>query len=193
MAETDPRLVRLLTRHFNDLHGYATALSGVVMAAPAATYLVTRNELAAAVAFAAAIAGAWVPMQRLDRYYSRRFGRVVQVRKRYLVLIAFAAAASLFSSVPFGLRAFWVVLSLYPAAQFIDGWPYRNHMILGALVALVAALAAGAQPVTTSALAPWFLLFGLAAIVSGLGDHALLVRVMRVTEEGSVAPAHDRD
>ncbi len=193
MAEMDPRLVRLAARHFNDLRGYATALSGIVMVAPAAAYLATRNEAVAAMALAAAIAGVWMPMQRIDRYYRTRFGRVVQGNNRYTVLIAFAVAAGLFSSVPFGLRGFWVVLSLYPAWRLIDGWPRRNHMILEITVALAAAIAAGGQPVTASALAPWFLLFGLAAIISGLADHALLVRAMRATKEGNGPLAHERD
>jgi hypothetical protein len=178
MDEADPRLVRLVTRHFNDLRGYATALSGVVMAAPAATYVVTRSELAAAFAFVAAIAAVWVPMQRVDRYYHVKFGRVFHRGRPYLLAIAFGVSGALFSAVPFGLRGFWVVLSLYPASLLIDGWPYRNHMILQTGVAVAAALFAGAQPATAATLAPWFLLFGLVAVVSGLADHALLVRAM---------------
>jgi hypothetical protein len=193
MDEIDPRLVRLLTRHLNDLRGYATALSGVVMAAPAAAYLATRNEVVAAVAFAAAIAAVWVPMKRVNHYYRSHLGRVVLGDRRYYIAIGFGIVGAISSSVPFGMRGFWVVMSLYPGWLLIDGWPYRKHMILETTVALVAAMAAGGRPVTASALAPWFLLFGLAAIVSGLADHALLLRVTRATREGSGALAHERD
>jgi hypothetical protein len=121
MDETDPRLVRLVARHFNDLRGYATALAGVVMAAPAAAYLVTRNELAAAFVFVAAIAVVSMLMQRVDRYYHVKFGRVLHRGWPFLLGIAFGVAGALSSHLPFGLRSFWVVLSLYPAWLLIDG------------------------------------------------------------------------
>jgi hypothetical protein len=182
MVDTDPRLIRLVTRHFKDLQGYCKALAGVAMAVPGLVYVATRSDRLGAAATFCAVAVTFLPMRAAYHYYRERFGRVEQGDKAYRLMIVFVCAAVL-TPLPHGVQMFWLVMAAHAAWLTLDGWPFRSHMLFEVAAALFAALTASAAPVTIQALMPGFALLGTASVITGLRDHALLVRAMRATRE----------
>jgi hypothetical protein len=195
MVELDVRLVRLATRHFNDLQGYRTALVGSVLVAVSSVSMATHSGTASVFSSLCAFLLVIYPMRQVDRYYADRFGRVEQGDKAYLGLVLLCVMGGLLldSRQPFGPLAFWLLWSAYPMWLLFDGWPYRNHQV----VEVAAALCAGAIGWTGSgagdgvwSLAPGLLLVGFASIVTGLADHVLLLKATRAADAGASRRQH---
>jgi hypothetical protein len=193
----DPRLVRLVTRKFNELQGLHAVAAGVQMALY--TYVFTHfnggglDGLAQLFWMLPVITlGSWTA-HWLPEYYSRRLGRVVPARNtERWICVAWLLLWSL--PIPFEgpFRVFWLVWAMCPVWLIVDGWPYRAHHVitLGAAVYLarLRILGPGGFPETVWLVIGGFYLLSLVMVLTGFADHAVLRRCLQPTP-GSGASA----
>jgi hypothetical protein len=191
MRDIDPRLVRLLARHFNDLHGlsYALASGGMICFG---LLLLYSGETVAVFAGLGMVLLLRYPINRLSTYYRSQFGRVKCSDRPVvgLALMAFWLGASLLLSPrsPVTVSAFWLLAGLGPLWLMVDGWPFRWYEAFNVVAALLASyLAFSSRAPAGVALGPGFVLAGSSGIIVGLADHALLVRATRAPRN----PARD--
>jgi hypothetical protein len=184
MKETDPRVVRLVTRHFADLQGLRLAAFAPVYAAASWAWLATGRELPVLVWGGAAMA-LWLVMQNfLNRFYAR-FGRVLSPGRGTLIRFWFGSIAVLLLRVqehtmPGAPSILWLLCSLYPLWLAADDWPRRWwHLGSFASMAYVAFGRANDPNQTAFAwMAQRMWAFSLALVITGLADHALLMRIL---------------
>jgi hypothetical protein len=180
MVEQDLRLVRLVTRHFVDMQGLYRVLAGLALAISGIVYVVTRSDRLGAATMFGAVALTFLPLRAAQHYYRARFGRVQQGDKTYRVMIVLVVATLV---APQGIQWYWTIVAAHAAWLVLDGRPYRWHMLFEVAAAVFAAITAPSAPVTAQALMPGFAVFGIAAVISGFADHALLVRAMGAMTE----------
>jgi hypothetical protein len=183
MAEMDPGLVRLISRHFNDLGGFRTTVIGMLLMGGSGTWLATRNGGVTMLATMGLFVLTVCALHRLERYYQAQFGRVVQGDKTYGLFVVLPAVGGIFVSGPESAWLYWAFLSTYSLWLLYDGWPYRSHelLVVGACVcaAVLTSRNGGAMD-----LAPGFFLVGFAYVICGWADHKLLVRALNRTANG---------
>jgi len=182
MTDIDPRLVRLLARHFNDLRGWHTVAAGAGMTAMGAGWLATRTPIGMALSAGFALIAILWPIERLTWYYAERFGRVMHDDKRMLYTVLVPILASIVLERvdhASGISVFWFAWSLYPAWLVLDGWPYRTYQLVAAAAGVLAGIAGFHASSFWEGFAQGWLVVGPAEIVCGFADHALLVRAMR--------------
>lgn len=180
MNKTDPGRVRLISRHFNDLCGFRTAVIGILLMGASGTWLATRNRRATVLAWLGLFLLAVWLLPRLERYYRDRFGRVEQRDQTHGLFVLFAGIGGSFVSRPESAWVYWAFISSYSLWLLYDGWPYRTQELF-----VVAACACAAVLTTRNggevSLAPGLFLVGLAYVVAGWADHKLLVRSLNRT------------
>jgi hypothetical protein len=182
------RLVRLVTRKFNELQGLRVVAAGVQMAL--FTYVLNHFNsgpldgllqlfgLVLVVTWSSWTAH-WVP-----EYYFRRLGRVVPtrdperwIRAAWLVLwilpITFGG--------PF--RVVWLIWALCPAWLIMDGWPYRAHHVVtlaaAGYLAWLRIVGPNGFPETAWLVVGGIYLLSLVMVLTGFADHAVLRRCLQ--------------
>src|SRR5262245_7808586 len=118
MAETDPRLVRLVTRHFNDLQGLRVGAVAPPFAVAGAAWSMTRRVAPVMVAGGAAFVVAAFLLAPLDGYYAR-FGRVKLSAPERAIRSWFGVPTGILlrsqaHTTPGAPSLFWLILSMYP-------------------------------------------------------------------------------
>ena len=195
------RSIRLVTERYRDLQGLRMVSVGLafiscfgtlaLLGAPGGTAGLT---IAAVAAIALGAPGVWLA----ERYYVRRFGRVVQDARHDWTtwrVVAFSASSSLLNNwLGVGPMTFALTivgpLSLWVA---IRDWPLRWYYVLSTMVCagafwLVIGTAPEGRPMA-EALA--MILLGIVSIPIGWLDHRLLTAVMPAATRSS-APDTER-
>jgi hypothetical protein len=182
MAELDPRLIRMVARHFHDLQGGRFIAIGLFFEITAQTWLATRSEAWTMLGGIGAFLLLVVTIGVLDRYYAR-FGRVVMPRfSDWMKLLAGPAIAFL---LPWPISGFpnfvWSALAAGTLWIAWDCRPYRWHQLLTAAAMLYVALGRLAFPEAGDVawLAPRMWALSSALAIAGTLDHRLFVRAMR--------------
>jgi hypothetical protein len=181
-VQTDPGVVRLLARHFNDMQGLRSVLVGVVALLVTTGYLVTRNDIVGVFLLLPAFLALALGMRALDRFYARQFGRV-PVGPRRSILIG--GALGILSGIDTYLHGFpsvcWSLWALWPAWFVYDCWPLRRYHLLSVAAALYLAITHVRVPAisATTWMAQGMLILAWTLIATGLADHLLLARLMR--------------
>jgi hypothetical protein len=187
MADSaDPRLVRLVTRHFVDLQGLRIAAFAPFYLAASCAWLATSSELPVVVWGGSAMVFALALIHMLDGFYGR-LGRVRMAERtdflwRWLGLIAVVllfAEAHTRSGAP---SVVWLVCSVYPLWLAADGWPLRWWHLgtFASMVYVAFGRASYSDPPAFAWMAPRIWAFSFALIATGIADHYLLLRMMRV-------------
>ena len=181
MVDTDPRLVRLVARRFNDLVGLRTALIGILIMAASGIGLATRNAGATLLGLFGLVLLALYPMYRIERYYREQFGRVQRRDNTNSLFIVLAWFSAIFAIRPELAWLYWAFMSAYSVWALYDGWPYRRQELF-----VIAACACGAFLTSRNAgevdLMPGLFLVGFAYVICGWADHKLLVRALHRPE-----------
>jgi hypothetical protein len=132
------------------------------------------------------MAFAFVLIQRLDCFYAR-LGRVRMTERgnvvwRWLGLIAVVLLLAEAHTRSGGPSLVWLVCSVYPLWLAADGWPLRWwHLGTFATMIYVAFGRANyPDPPGFAWMAPRIWTFSLTLIATGIADHYLLLRTMRV-------------
>ncbi len=194
MNEIDPRLVRLVARHFNGLKGLQTAMLGFILSIADWAWLSSGSMVITALAAVYAVLIAIVPVALYGSDYYARLGRVVTdapASRAGAFLIRWMTLPTvtlLLRLQDHNLRGFpsllWLVVSVYPAWLALDGWPYRWYHLVTSAAAIYVAFGRPIDAASTdfawAASRLW--VFGVAVIATGIADHFLLVRVMRPTD-----------
>lgn len=191
MAQQDPRLTRLLARHFNDLQGLSTATLATLFGAGAGVWLATGDEAKTFLAGLVIVMLGACAAYGLERFYTGQFGRVAVVRSWMRVGRGFAAVSFVvFLVLTRSQQVTFVcaVLAVQSVWLLIDCWPYRLHeafviIATGAAIQLVGWRAAAGPDDIARAI----VLVASSMVIAGLADHALLVRGMRT--QGGVRQA----
>jgi len=191
----DPRLIRVVARHFDDLQGLRTTAWMLWMVAVfwMQQVLLPRGGWLRLSWFV--LVGAYTPLvgDPLRRYYARRVGRVAgrgfpPLELRWGVWLL-AAGPILAGGRPYAaLSLAWLAYPIYLVAS---GWPYRKqHLLTVAVAAGVAAIrlvSGAAWPVPDADIADPLMVVVLTLAVTGLFDHALLVRILRPSRDAEAA------
>jgi hypothetical protein len=181
----DLRLVRLLARHFHDLHGARTVSIAVPLQIAAAVWLRTGSLWLVYACGAAALAGVALLSWPAVRYY-RRFGTIVTRKSPRLIgwfsagiVFALRVQSHVLVSFPNGVWLFGAALAAWLAW---DSRPYRWHWLLVAAAAVYVAFGSvGDRNGDFTWMAARMWAFSLSLVVAGLCDHALLVWALRTT------------
>ena len=180
MTALEPRLVRLITRHYDELHGLTVSAQGVFLMCISGVWLLTENPGATFLAVIGLLFPVALVCRWLDRFYAERFGRVTVLqpawRSRHWLFISMLVAASWLAS-DLQFLVLWIAVAAQAVWRVIAGWPYRCQEGF-VLVAAVSAAVLGGRSQTAHDLAAGNLLVGLAVAISGLADHRLLVRAL---------------
>lgn len=192
MDELDPRLIRMLARHFPALQGLRMVAIAVCLQTLTLVWLTTRSEgwtiVAGAVPFALMLAA----LELLDRYYAR-FGRVVMGRRYQRAL--FLAGPVITFLLPFPTSGFpnvvWTTLAFGALWNAWDCRPYRWHQLLVFVAMLYVAFGRVAYPKAGELawMAPRMWAFASALVVAGLLDHRWFVRTMRQARAPAAEPS----
>jgi hypothetical protein len=196
--EQDLQLARVVARHFNDMQGLRAVLVGACLTVVCASYLGTRDDrvgaLGTVLMFIVTIPG----MMALDGYYASNFGRTSgrgAQRRSAMLGASIGILGVLDSNLPGAPSVLWCVWSIWPAWILWDCWPLRRYHVLTLTAALFLAVTHIQVPRTLDVYTWWaqgLLLLGFSAVVTGLADHALLVRVMRHRPLSVPQPQSDR-
>ena len=184
MDAPDPRLVRLASRHFNDMQGLRGVLFGLVTIPICGIYLSTRDTVSTAVAIVSGVAAVVAGMTVLDRYYARAFGRVSSELPRGWMYVAgaFGVVAVFDQQLPGAPSLAWLVWACPYAWIVWDCWPERKYHLLTLAAVLFISISHVQVPravTTESWFAQGFLLLSFVEIATGSADHRLLVRLFR--------------
>jgi hypothetical protein len=192
MADTDPRLVRLVTRHFADLQGLRLAASAPVYLVASWAWLATGRELAVFVWGGAALLVAGVMQHVLGRFYAR-FGRVQSSgrgRRGNFIPYWFGGMMVLLLRVqehtmPGAPSLFWLLVSVYPLWLAADGWPLRWWHVgtFASMVYVAFGRSTYPDPPAFAWMAPRMWAFSATLVVTGILDHVLLLRIFRQTRD----------
>jgi hypothetical protein len=181
MDEQDLGLIRLVTRHFNDLQGLGTVLAASAQILFGVVWLSTHDVVIAVVAVVTLIA-AGIPFgRRVQQYYADRFGRIdAGPLPRWIGLTSGLAVLFVMSDTLRGVGPALLMVAFAGifARHLIDGWPYRNYYIVAVAAALIAAGVALRTTSSFDAIVQGVVIVSVAEIPCGFADHALLVRAM---------------
>jgi hypothetical protein len=194
MSEQDPRLIRIVARHFNDLQGLGTAVIGTLYAAGAGVWLATGSDAVTFLTVLVLVLPGACAVYALERFYAERFGRVIvppsRIKFGRSLFVLFMLASFVltktqqvaFLSAVLGVSSVWLL---------IDCWPYRKHELFVIVAAGAAVQRVGWGP-TASAddIAAATLLVGCAMTIAGLADHVLLVKGMRTQHPARTQHPH---
>ena len=181
----NPRVARLLARHFNDMQGLRYALAGVCIAIPTSAYLLTNNGVAAVALMLPAFAAMAAGNMLLDRVYAREFGRV-RVDRRVLLFPMIAGITA--GLEPHGWPSIACALLAMRAAWIVwDCWPRRSYHILTTAGWLYLSITWMRVPAISTGvwMAQGMLILSWTYIPTGIADHLLLTRLLR-RQPGSV-------
>ena len=192
--QSDPRVIRLLARHFNDVQGLRHVLVGVCLAVVGSAYLLMPDDsVGIGVLVLAAFAGTAAGIKGLDRYYAREFGRVpASGRRGYLFGAAIGLSSVIDQHAPglpsaiFALTAVWRLWIVW------DCWPFRKYQVVTALAAIYVSVTHIGVPATPPFvwLAQGLLVMSWTLVATGIADHLLLTRLMqRRRDENAPQPA----
>jgi hypothetical protein len=182
MVESDPRLTRMLARHFPSLQGLRLIAVSVFLQSMAEVWLFTRSQLwtwvgglGASLLFLSVIA-------ILHRYYIR-FGRVVPSSPPRWVFHLFVLFVAIALPLPsFGLpNVVWAVLSAVPLWVAWDCRPYRSYHAATSAAMLYVAFGRVAYPNAGDLawMAPRMWLFTSVLAVCGVLDHRVFMKAIQ--------------
>jgi hypothetical protein len=193
MAVTDPRLIRLVARHLDDLKGLHNALVGFILVIADWAWLGTHSTLLSMLAAVYAFMLGLLPVALYGGGTYANLGRVaLSPRRTFLrrwMYLPFLVVANIQNHET--LRSFpslmWLFLSAYPAWFALDGWPYRSYHLITCVAAIYVAFGRPIAPDPTGFAwaAPRLWVFALALIATGIADHFLVVKVMRPSDEAA--------
>lgn len=199
MTHADLRAVRLISERYWELQGLRTVLVGGLFAACAGLALLTgaADSLDHAAAFGVWMLAAFVlllpGMWMLDRYYARTFGRMRPPHhaRRFGTVVFIASIVG--QALGLGMVLFFLAFAALELWIALRDWPFRRHMLMGALTALAASgllWGSGAPDGIEPTL--WaFLLFGTGMVPVGILDHWLLSSVLKPAGRAGAARAAD--
>jgi hypothetical protein len=153
----DPRLVRLVTRKFNELQGLRAVAAGVQMAL--FTYV-------------------------LNHFNSGPLDGLLQLPERW---IRAAWLVLWILPITFGgpFRVVWLVWALGPVWLIVDGWPYRAHHVVtlaaAGYLASLRIVGPNGFPETAWLVVAGIYLLSLVMVLTGFADHAVLRRCLQPT------------
>lgn len=185
----NPRLIRVITAHFEELQGLRTVATGVTLA-----FLGFVGSLPAADAIDGLVQeiASLGPMcfivwlgYAVPKYYACRTGRVVRTpaaRLSFLLFalwVGFAATAGLSPSRGL-ISAIWMMWALYPLRLVWSAWPYRMHHVLtfAAGLYILWLRMTGTMPPTVSDWSRQMYVLAIALVATGLADHVVLMRAL---------------
>lgn len=198
MAIAHPRLVHLVTRHFNDLKGFDTLPVALALGGAEWGWLWTGSQGATFFGLCAGlvvgiVASVFVAdgYTQLGRVSNQTHWRIVP----RLMAIAIPLAMQFQAAFVPGPSIVWIAIGLYFVWLAIDGWPWRwYHAFTFASAVYVAfGRAAVAHPTDFAWMAPRLWVFAGALVATSIADHFLLLRAMRIRpfDEGTVSENAD--
>ena len=189
MTDLDPRLMRMLARHFHDLQGLREVAHAIFVQGVSLVWLTTRRQGWTIAAGAVGLPLLLTALSMLDRYYAR-FGRVVTKRRdgwglRFAGLFAIVLLPLSTAGVP---SLVWTTLAFGALWIAWDCRPYRSHHLLVFVAMIYVAFGRVAYPDAGDLawMVPRLWAFASALALAGLLDHRLLIRAMRQTRASSV-------
>jgi hypothetical protein len=192
MAEMDPRLVRIMARHYTDAQGLRYIAIAVSCQAGAEVWFATGSDGLTLLSAPPLFAVFFVLIRVVDRYYSR-FGRVILPGPpgwvRMLTIVLITVLLPLPSSrLP---NIVWTLLSAVPLWLAWDCRPYRWHQLLVCVAMIYVAFGRIAYPEAGDLawMAPRIWAWTSALVIAGLLDHRLFVRTMRQTRVPAAEPS----
>ena len=192
MVRLDPRLIRMLARHFPDLQGLRLIAVSVLLQAVAHVWLATHSELWTIVGGVPVFVLYLGLLGVVDRYYAR-FGRVVPTSPPRWAGPVFIFLVTFFLPMPrYGFpNIVWTLLSPIPLWVAWDCRPYRWHHLITSASMMYVAFGRLADPNAGDLawMAPRMWVFTSALAITGLLDHRLfvttMVRTRALATEGS--------
>ena len=184
MADLDPRLIRVLARHFAYLQGLRLIAIAVFLQSIAQLWLATHSELWT-MAGGAAASGLHLALLHASDLYYARFGRVVPASLPRWSFHVFIFSVTFLLPMP--LRGFpnlvWIGLSAVPLWVAWDCRPYRWHHLLTCVAMLYVAFGRVAyrEAGDLAWMAPRMWAFSSALVITGVLDHRLFVGTMLQT------------
>ena len=191
--------VGFVTRRFSDLQGLRLVGAGIQLALYTAVFTQFNrgglDQIAQMGGLVLVITlGAWID-HAVPEYYGRRVGRVVAERPHRWAAIRAVWIVFWMLPVPFGgpFRMLWLIWGLCPVWLILDGWPFRVHHAATLAVALYLAwmriLAPAGVVEASRVIISGTYLLSVAMILTGLADHAVLLRAFRPTHDGQCEAA----
>jgi hypothetical protein len=181
MAELDPRLIRMLARHFPHMQGLRLIAISVFLQFVSQKWLATHSELWTMVYVVGVFLVFLAVTRALDRWYAR-FGRVVRKRSSDWVYVLIGPVVTFLLPFPLSGPSFvWTILALGELWIAWDCRPYRWHHLLVFVAMLYVAFGRVAYPNAGDLawMAPRMWAFTSALAMAGFLDYRLFVRAMR--------------
>ena len=206
MQPVEPRQLRriaLVTERYVELQGLGAALFGALLllgtlatVVGGVQYSYRMQPMMTALIFTN------VFTLSLQASYKRTFGDVIATGYQkflgMLPMMAFALGAIVDMDRRSGPSVGAIALASYAACVAIRDWPWRTHHLIAASAGLAGALVTAAvpavadrwsvDPARTEAFMLAYVLIGVGMVVTGLCDHQLLARSLRVCEGASSHP-----
>lgn len=190
MPEMDPRLIRFVTRHLNDLKGiHKVPFAGMMIGAEWA-WSGTGSVLATFLGGLAGFLVTLIPCLFVAETYNR-LGRVATSQRPgvWSGLIGGGAVMLMRLQTQFipGPSVVWLAIGFYLLWFAIDGWPWRWYYTgaFAAAVYVAFGRVAMVHPTDFAWMAPRVWVFALAWSATSIADHFLQVRVMRPTDDAA--------
>ena len=194
MDQTTLARIRLVTREYSRLQGLSTVAVGVVYLtfAGLGRWLWPDSRLTLGVPALLILVATHVWLERV--YYPSRFGRVLQREEepagKVLAGVLGLVAALILDRQTIGLGVPAVTPLVYASGSMralYRGWPLRTHHAAMVLAAIF--MSVRWMDTTLATEREWFIggavMFGVAHVIAGLGDHWLLTKTLGWPQEAA--------